>query len=235
MADEEQPAPELDLAGYQSVEQLAAGYRASSEEGKRQRERADRLEREHAALMEALTQQQATPRQEIPNRPARPEDTLLEYGVPADAVQQLVNQSVREALQPLTRATEARRAMIAKNRDYLAHEQDIANWISADAGRQAEYEKEFVADPELAMAHALHAYASARWSAMQGSPAPGRVDARIPSSRTGEGRRDPSPDSAIQNAFERFQKTGSQADALAYAKARLRTVVTDKFLTEGMM
>jgi len=54
--------------------------------------------------------------------------------------------------------------------------------------------------------------------------------AAIPTSRSGDGRRAPSQDGAVQEAFERFQKTGSQQDAQAYAKARLKGVIPDRHL-----
>lgn len=227
--DEQLPAD--DFAGYPSLEQLVNGYRASSEEGKRQRERADALELNNAALMEMLREQQA-PRQDVPNRPNRPEDRLTDLGVDATAVSELVDSRVQQAFAPIARGLEARKEMIRRHADYLKYEQEVANWINADPQMSAEYNEAFQRDPVLAMENAMLKYGQHRWSAFQAALPQGKVDASIPTSRAGDTRRGPGPDGELQQALERFQRTGTPAAAHAYAKARLRGVVSDEFLNQ---
>jgi hypothetical protein len=91
----------------------------------------------------------------------------------------------------------------------------------------------FEANPEGAMEYAFLKFGQSRRQSLpetNGSSRNGVADAAIPGGRTGEGRRAPTQDSRIQEAFERYQKTGSTADAAAYAKTRLRNIISDEFL-----
>jgi hypothetical protein len=219
---------------------LVRGYRNSSEEGKRQRERADQLERDNAALLEALTRGQPTPRQDVPSRPTRPEDRLLELGVDPAAIEEifdqraaaLVDERVRQAFEPITRGLEARQTMVSRHPDYLRYEQAVAEFVARDPELSQTYAAAFARDPVTAMERALLKYSQHRWAQFQQAPVPGRADAAIPTSRAGEGRRAPTGDVVLQDAFERFQKTGSSRDAQAYARARLKGVISDEFLNQ---
>ena len=230
MDEQTTPQPQLnpDLAGYPSVEALVQGYRSSGEEAKRLREKADKLE----SLMTQVFEQQAANQRTVPNRSGRPEDRLTEFGVPVDALDEFVAGRVAKAFEPVTRGIQARQAIVGSHPDYVQFEQDVANFIGNDPDLSQRYPRMFESDPAGAMEYAFLKFADSRRRSV-GSPTGavgGSVDAAIPTSRAGEGRRAPDGDQNIRDAFERWQKSGSSQDAQNYAKARLRGVITDDFL-----
>lgn len=236
MADEPGNSAPLnpDLAGYPTVEALRDGYRASGEEAKRLRERAQELERTLASVLQATT---ANPRQAVPDRSKSPEDKLTDFGIPVDALREVVSKEIGGAFEPLLRGMQARGQVVASHPDYVKFESDVANFIQSDPQLSRDYSQMFAANPERAMEYAFLKFGdSRRRSASEngnGNAAPeGMGDARIPSSRAGDGRRAPSADDAVQSAYEQYMKTGSSRDAQAYAKARLRTVISDGFLSQ---
>ena len=220
-----------DLAGYPTTEALVAGYRNSSAEAQRLRSENDK---NNALLAQVLQNGLAgEPRRGVPDRSARPEDRLTDMGIPVDALEQYVNERVQGALAPIARGMAARGKMVTDHPDYVQFENDVAQFIGSDPGLSQSYGKMFEANPEGAMEYAFLKFGESRrriGTQSNGSARDGIADAAIPGGRTGEGRRTPTQDSAIQEAFERYQKTGSSADAAAFAKARLRNVITDDFL-----
>lgn len=221
-----------ELAGYPSVEHLVAGYKNSSEEGKRQRERADKLEQLVTQQLMANAENQ---RRTVPDRSKKPEDQLTDYGVPVDALDAYLERKFDQKFAPITQGIQARGQIVAKHPDYIQFENDVAQFINTEPDMAQRYNAMFNVDPLGAMEYAFLKFGDSRRGALPSANGGGREgisDASIPSSRSGDGRRAPDQGSAIQSAFERWQKSGSSADAAAYAKTRLRTVITDDFLNE---
>lgn len=230
MDEQTTPQPQLnpDLAGYPSVEALVQGYRSSGEEAKRLREKADKLE----SLMTQVFEQQAANQRTVPNRSGRPEDRLTEFGVPVDALDEFVAGRVAKAFEPMARGIQARQTIVGSHPDYVQFEQDVANFIGNDPDLSQRYPRMFESDPAGAMEYAFLKFADSRRRSVGSTTGAvgGSVDAAIPTSRNGEGRRAPDGDQHIRDAFDRWQKTGSSQDAQGYARARLRGVITDDFL-----
>jgi hypothetical protein len=151
-------------------------------------------------------------------------------------VDQRANAIVEQALQPIARGLEARREVIRRHADYLKYEQEVAVFLERDPALKADYEAAFARDPALAMENLFLRYAQSRWNTFEADnrTARSRADAAIPTARAGEGRRGPSPNDQVQAAFERFQRTGSAGDAAAYAKARLKGVISDEWLNQWL-
>lgn len=233
----EQPTPQQplnpDLMGYPSVEALVAAKRASDAEGKRL---FDENQKKDLLLSQMLQNglAEGTPRQSVPDRrSARPEDRLTEFGVPVDALREVVRAEFAEAFRPISNGLQARGQLVASHPDYVQFETDVAQFINTDPELSVVYPKLFEVAPVQAMELAFLKFGENRRKALGGQPqgdTPGRADAGIPTSRSGDGRREPGQDAAVQDAFERFQKTGSTQDATAYAKARLKGVISDEFL-----
>jgi len=225
-----------DLAGYPTTEALVAGYRASGEEAKRLKAE---LEKRDQLLGQFLTNGGQNVRQDVPSRAPRPEDRLTDFGVPVDALEQMidarVNRGVESVLKPLHTMANARQKIVSQHPDYVRHEQDVAQFINSDPQLAEGYAAMYAANPYGAMEYALLKFADSRRSTVNGAQQVpnGRVDAGIPTSRAGEGRREPGGDSAIQEAFERFQRTGSSRDAVAYSKARLGPLLREQFARVG--
>lgn len=220
-----------DLAGYPTIEALVAGYRNSSNEGKLQRERADKLEQ----LVQQQLASAENQRRSVPDRSKRPEDRLTDYGVPVDALEELVQDRLQKAFAPIQNGLQARGQIASEHPDYLQFENDVAHFIQTSPGMSQRYDKMFATDPAAAMEYAFLKFADSRRSTLPTNGNNGRegiADASIPSSRSGDGRRAPDQASVVQDAFERWQKTGSARDAEAYAKARLRNVISDDFLAQ---
>ena len=222
MADEnvnQTPAP--DFAGYSSSEELARGYRASSQEAKR-------LAAENQRLQEQF--QQSTQRPDIPNR-SRPEDRLAEFGIPADALNDFVNERVGQALRPLAEGFQARGRVLNEYPDYQKYEADVANFVNADPDFSQRYARMFSADPVAAMELAFLKFGESK---RKGAPAPvapnaqEMADASLPGGRAGDSRRtEHSGQGAIDDAFRKYQASGSQQDAEAFAKLRIRQTIPD--------
>jgi hypothetical protein len=131
-----------DLAGYPSVDHLVQGYRASSEEAKKWRDRALQLE-------------QQAPRQDIPQRQSNPYDRLRDYGIPPEDLQEAVNMEIKKAFEPLARGFQARGQVVGKYQDYAKFEADVAQYIGADPELSDRYQRMFNADPAGAMEFAF--------------------------------------------------------------------------------
>ena len=235
MPDNENATPAQlnpDLAGYPTPEALVAGYRNSSDEGKRQRERADKLE---GMLMQRLEQDGANHRQSVPDRNSNPEERLTQFGVPVDALEAYVGERINRAFAPIANGMQARGRIVADHPDYVQFETDVAQFIANDADLSARYPKMFEADPAGAMEYAFLKFGDSRRREVTsssngtvGSP----IDASIPGSRGGESRRAPDNSQDLRTAYEKFAQTGSSKDAEAYAKLRLRSVIKDSFLNQ---
>jgi hypothetical protein len=223
-----------ELAGYPNAEALVKGYRESGAEAKRQRDRADQAER-MVAEMALNSEGAANPRQPIKQRSTRPEDRLSEYGVPVDALGEYVSSKVQELFAPIAQGMSARTELLSKYPDYNRYEADVAAFIQQDPALNQSYQRMFSADPAGAFEYAFLKFGESRRRT-----AGGRTDnvpeesshAQLPgSSRNGESMRQPQGNSAnIQRAYQEYQRTGSTQAAQAYAKARLRNVITDEFL-----
>jgi hypothetical protein len=226
------PEPSPDLAGYPSVDQLAQGYRQSGAEAQRQKSRADAAEQQLQALMTA-NQRQAPPQNHYD-----PNSELETLGIPIRALDEFVNRRVAErvgqAFQPIAAGFTARGKVAAEHPDYLKYEQDVASFINSDPQTAEAYNQMFNANPVGAMEWALLKFGDSR---RRTAPSPnGSPDqaahAAIPSARAGETRQGRDSGDAIRAAWERYQQTGNSRDAAAYAKARLRHVITDEFLNQ---
>lgn len=224
--DQPQPPLNADLAGYPDVPTLVNGYRASSTEAQKIRAERDQLQ---GLLGQILA---ANPRAEVPDRRSKsPQDRLTEFGVPVDALTEHVQGIVRDAFQPLTQGMSARGRLVSEHPDYVKFEQDVANFIASDPELSTAYPKMFESAPAQALEYAFLKFGESRRRTLP--TAEGRVgagDAAIPSSRSGEGRREPDTSGELQQAFEAYQRSGSRADAEKYAKIRLRGVISDGFL-----
>jgi hypothetical protein len=224
-----------DLAGYPSVEALVQGYRSSGEEAKRLREQVGKYE----SVLAQVVQNGGVPngRQNVPDRRATSaQDRLTDFGIPVDALEEVVQQSIQKAFQPLSRGIEARGQIVAKHPGYVQFETDVAQFINTDPDLSQRYPALYAADPYAAMEYALLRFSDSRRRSggpPEGETRNGVADAQIPGSRAGDGRRAPTADAQVQEAFERFNKTGSSRDAAAYAKARLGPLLKDQFRAMG--
>ena len=218
------PAPP-DLAGYSTPEQLAAGYRASSAEAQRLKAENESMRRQYETLA-------ANPRQDVPRRKS-PIETLAEIGLPevAEAVTQLVGEAVAQVLSPVTKGFEARNQMLVRYPEYGQFEPQVLSYIGQDAQASEVYQRIAAVDPEAAMEYAYMKFGESKRRAM---PANGRdpaaqSEAQIPTGPAGPRQPATGDQELIAQAFEHFQKTGRPEP---YAKARLRTVITDEFLNQ---
>jgi hypothetical protein len=229
MADEnvtQTPAP--DFAGYSSSEELARGYRASSQEAKR-------LAQENQRLQEAYQAAAVNQRPDIPNR-SRPEDRLAEFGIPADALNDFVNERVGQALRPLAEGFQARGRVLNEYPDYQKYEADVANFVNSDPDFSQRYARMFSVDPVGAMELAFLKFGESKRNSAPTSNAPNAqemVDASLPGQRTGESRRSGTGNQQdVDEAWRNYQKSGSKADAEAFARARLHDVIKEDFLRQ---
>jgi len=237
MADEQdkqtqEPPLNPDLAGYPSVEALVAGYRASGNEAKKLRERTAALEQQ----LQNVYQPAENPRQAVPQRPQTAYERLTEYGVPADAIREVVSAELQSALQPLAQGMQARNTLLSQYPDYTKFESDVATFIQSDPQLNQTYQRMFNADPVGAFEYAFLKFGESRRRSnpqTNGEVGADSIHASIPTVRNGDARRQGArTDAAVETAYKRYLETGSTEAAREYAKARLHTVITDEFLNQ---
>lgn len=216
-----------DFAGYEDLNGLRTGYRESGAEAKRQRERAE-AEAQRAQLLEQ--QLQATLQQQRP-RNQDPGTRLSELGVPVDALDEYVGQQIQRAFAPIAQGLTARQRVLSRYPDYPKHEAEVAQFIESDPNLSGRYQRLMQTDPETAIEFAMLKYGESR---RDSEPEPKRKpqkqaasEAQIPSARTGDARTQPSVDQEqTGRAWDHYQKTGNP---VAFAKARLRQIISDDF------
>lgn len=225
------PEEGQDLAGYPDTDALVQGYRASSQEAQRQKQRADQLEQRISQIEQQFT------RQAVPTR-ANPADRLSEFGIPVDAIDEMISErtarAVQEAFGPIVKGASARNRILSEYEDYAKYEADVAKFIAEDPQREKDYQEAFQQNPLMAMENAFLKFGEAKRRQAPNGTNPqrqARSEAQIPSSRQGDARTLPNTDNAdlTSRTWEHYQKTG---DPRAYAKARLRQVISDDFLTK---
>lgn len=162
---------------------------------------------------------------------------MTEFGVPVDALRAIIDQRLGDALQPLADGMQARQSIVGRHPDYVQFEHDVAAFIATDPDLAGRYPKLFKADPVAAMEYAFLKFGDSRRGAAtqnQNGSVQGRTDAGIPTSRAGDSRAvGGQGDSRVQEAFDRFQKTGSTRDARAYAESRLGPLLEQQFRGMG--
>lgn len=242
MADEQNQNQNLnpDLAGYPSVEHLVAAYRASGDEGKKQRDRADVAERRFAEQAAQGYGYAANQRPDIPQRSPDPYANLEGIGIPREdfraAVRAEAQGMIAEAFQPIAQGFQARNELLGQYPDYQKFEADVASYVNADPDLSQRYQRMFKSDPAAAMDYAFLKFGDSRRRQHPGSnngvQGQQMTEAQIPSSRTGDARHQNTQGEQTRELFERFQKTGNSQDSLAFAKARMKSVITDEFLNQ---
>jgi hypothetical protein len=234
----EAPPLNPDLAGYPSVDALVGGYRASGQEAKRLSEENLRISQERDQFRLLAAQAAANPRQDVPQRngSANPYDRLAEYGVPSDAIREVITSEIQTAFQPLQRGFEARNQILARYPDYNKFESDVASYIQSDPALNQTYQRMFTADPVGAFEYAFLKFGEDRRRTHpqggSGEIMGDQAHAQIPNTRTGDARRMDATGDETREAYRKYQQTGSPQDAREYAKLRLRNVISDDFLNE---
>jgi hypothetical protein len=219
-----------DLMGYPSVEALVQAKRAGDAEAKRLFDENQKKDQLLAQLVTTAGNQRS-----VPDRHATPQDRLTDFGIPVDALGEIISNKVGEALQPLSQGLQARQAIVGAHPDYVQWEHEVANFINTDPDLSVRYPRIFAADPVSAMELAFLKFTESRRQSIPSSPqaSQGRADAGIPTSRAGDARREPGGDAAIADALERFNRTGSPRDARAYAVTRLGPLLEQQFQRAG--
>jgi hypothetical protein len=229
------PQPDLnpDLMGYPNVEALVNAKRSGDAEAKRLHEENQQL-RVQAQQWAAAA---ANPRPDIPTRsvPVQdPDSRLSELGVDTVALREFVGRELQGAFAPIQQGFQARNQLLAQYPTYTKYESDVAAFVQSDPELSQAYPRLFAADPVRAMEYAFLKFGENRRSSTPGSGNVGngeQVHAQIPGSRSGDARRQPA-DGDLQSKYERWQQTGNSRDAQAFARARLKQVVTEDFLNQ---
>jgi hypothetical protein len=215
-----------DFAGYPDLDKLREGYHQSSQEAKRWRERAQALEQH---ITQAPRERQA-----VPDR-SSPADRLQEWGVPVDALREMMQQEFRTALEPVGRTIQARSNVLATyGDDYNKFEADALKHVQSDPHLTELYQRVFNADPEAAMRWAYLEYGASRKPEREAEPKARRnseaAHAAVPTSRASESRIPREANDDAKEAFKAFRDTGDPRAAAAFARIRLGKVISDDFL-----
>lgn len=230
--NQEQPL-NPDLMGYPSVEALVNAKRASDAEAKKIRDERDALANQLRTVNTYVPE--ANPRQDVKRRD-RPEDRLTEFGVPVDALEEYVNTRLQKAFEPVLAAANARSTIVGQYPDYVKFESDVNQFLQTDRELNDRVGRMAQGDPVGALEYAFLKFAEDRKGSVnlnRNGDQQSVIDAGIPSSRNGEGRRvSQGTDSDVQRAWEQYQKTGSQEAVRTFVKARLKQVIPEDFLRQ---
>jgi len=205
--------------------ELSSRYAASSNE-------AIRLNQQLQAF------QHESPRQNIPQRGQSAYERLVETGVDAGAIDEIVDAKVSARIQaafdPIARGFQARNQMLAEHPEYAKDEANVAAFVQNDPKMSEMYNRMFSADPVGANDWAYMKYgASVQKTHKSGRGSrEGVADAAIPTERSGESRRRPD-DGDVSELRREIREKGKTPDLVdRYAKARLRQVIPDSFLNQ---
>lgn len=164
-----------------------------------------------------------------------PYQRLNEFGVPVDAIQEVMRREIQQQFAPISRGLQARGQVLAEYPDYNKFESDVATFVNSDPDRQQRYNNMFNADPAGAMEWAFNKFGEAERRKAPAPPNNGNAEqkseARIPSGRSGESRNkgDESGDLAAR-AYAEYRKTGDPRARDTYIKSRLGGVLSKSFL-----
>ena len=215
-------ASQVDPAAY---DKLQRDYAASSNEARRLKQERD--------LYLSQVQNMNQPKQ------ADPYDELQTWGVPTNALAEVVGREVEKRLAPIGRGLQARSQVLSQYPDYQKFEADVSNFVNADAARQQRYAAVFNADPEMAMDWAFLKYGEEQ---RRSQPAPTnnsgnkreQSDAQIPSGRSGESRNGGDAEGdAPQRLYKQWRETGSEKAKEAYMRARIGQAIRQQFYEDN--
>jgi|SwirhirootsSR2_FD_contig_31_13289662_length_1150_multi_4_in_0_out_0_2 hypothetical protein len=207
---------------------VSRDYAASSREAKRL-----------AELNQNLQSAYVNPHQDVPHRNTAGE-RLAEAAVPVDALEEYVdqraNQIVSQKFEPLVRGMQARQTMLGKYKDYGKFESDIGELLNTDSDFQQMYNRVFQADPVAAFELAYHRLGETKRKSHRNGAPPDTSDlteAQIPNQRSGDARRIPQgQEAAVEVAARNYRENPNRNTAAAFARARLKTAISDDFLNQ---
>jgi hypothetical protein len=123
--------------------------------------------------------------------------------------------------------------VVSEYPDYVTYEAEVNQFVQSDPEFSQRYARMFNADPVAAMELAFLKFGESRRKNVQPPAAPNAqemVDASLPGERTGESRRaGEMGQSEVDEAYRKYQQSGTSQDAEAYAKLRLRQAIPDSF------
>lgn len=240
MADEQVPNGQGDFEGYQDLNGLKNGYRASSQEAKRLNDE----NRQMGARLQNLEQQfmqmnAVNQRQSVPQRGSTA-DRLAEQGYDPDLLAQYMDERLtprfQQFLEPLVKAQQARLKIMAEEPDFAQFETKQAVFLQKNPSVSETYNAIFKENPEEAMRYLSGRYADAERENHKGGRRDVRqetIHAQIPGDRAGESRRQPEgQDLAVADARKNYDANPNRANTEYLAKMRLRQVITDDFLSQ---
>lgn len=167
---------------------------------------------------------------------ADPYQRLNEFGIPVDAIQEVMRREIQQQFAPISRGLQARGQVLSEYPDYNKFEADVANFVNSDPDRQQRYQNMFNADPAGAMEWAFNKFGEAERRKAPATPSNGseeqKSEARIPSSRGGEGRVRKEEDGGdlAARAYAEYRKTGDPRAKDQFIRARLGKVLSKSFL-----
>lgn len=224
-----------DLMGYPSVDALVNAKRASDVEAKRIMDERDRYKQQYELLVQSQIAP-ANPR----SQSNRWEDKLDTLGIPVDAVREAIREEasalVQQAFQPIAQGVQARTQLLGQYPEYQKFESDVASFIQSDPNLNRTYQSMYQADPGGALDWAYLKFGENRRRAGNlPQPAPDTsIHAAIPTNRTGDARRLPQGNDAdIEEAFQRYKESPNRRNAEDFARARLKSIVSDEHLAGG--
>lgn len=213
--------PERQWAGkYRDPEELEKGYQNLQEMANKNWQELQELK----SQMESGRMNPAERREERRN----PREVLEEFGVPAEAVLELVRNGVEDALRPVVEAQGARQEVAKHYPDFVKFEEDVAKWITSDPQLQSRYARMFSADQAGAMEWAITAYTREheRSAPAQDNPY-STMEASLPPTG-GSGPRGYDYNAASDDMAKEMERARSTGDWSRYISQRLAGTVSDK-------
>ena len=165
-----------------------------------------------------------------------PADRLTEFGVPVDAVRALFAEEQAKMMKAANAIERANRdPFFAQNAprmaEYMANDPNLAQSVSRIGAEDPDaaidyltmrYKRDMGGGRQSPNGDGMERYTKGT-TYLMGGPPPEQRQPPVAHPVWGNG-------DAVDQARARYQQTGSRQDAVSYAKARLRNVISDDFL-----
>ncbi len=217
--------PALYAGKYETLEDWETATRHSEQEGARLANRVRELEAAQQQL--AQEQQRVNPSEARARRD--PREALNEFGVPADAVGELVQQQIAEYFAPRLAVEQAIGAVTQRRPEFGRYRADVDTWLAGHPDVHQRYNEVVSSNPqlaEMAVDWVFDRFTEDRRAAQPPAPSPANLaDAGMPTSQGSGGKPVVSNQAELDELNRSIDYARKYGDDGPFGRLRLRDVL----------
>lgn len=196
--------------------------------------------RENERLKQQLAERETGPLPDYrpdPQERSNAREQLEQVGVPVDAMEGIVRESIEKYLNPVLEGAKARQYIANAYPEFGKHENDVAAYVQENPELRAEYARAYSASPRVAMEWAYNQYAKAHTQPGSVSGAADQARARLDATLHAGGGGDRTnsvqtpEDQQLAGAWNHWMQTG---DGEPYMRMKTRRVVPSGHIDGSM-